>query len=218
MELSSLVVPCDTVAFVRSGALRCVIGERQTIVDVNHALAVPRGAPSVSLTAQGTGAVVTLVRDAGIAVASAPQLLVIDSNAYLQYRADVGITVQRGHERCSKYCAGYVFSMQEYLNVWLTRPPVLRDIAAACALSPFTASRLFHGHVGIPLRTYVKRLRLRNALHKIVAGSEIASIALDFGFCDHAHFTNAFRAEFGMAPSEVRASSNTRQDRRAAAQ
>jgi transcriptional regulator GlxA family with amidase domain len=63
---------------------------------------------------------------------------------------------------------------------------------------------VFHREAGIPLRTYVRRLRLRNALARISTARDLSQVALALGFFDQPHFTKAFRAEFGIAPSEWR--------------
>lgn len=34
--------------------------------------------------------------------------------------------------------------------------------------------------------------------------SNLTDLALDLGFADHSHFTNAFRREWGISPSEFR--------------
>lgn len=199
-------IPADSAAIVRAGALRCSLNERPTIVDVNHLLVIPRGAACLPVTAL-TPAIVQISFLASGCIGGTPKLQLRDS-------------ATQGHTQCSAYCAAYAFAMQEYVNRALAQPPLLREIAAACGLSPFAASRIFHRHAGISLRAYIKRLRLRNALQRVERGDDIASIAHDFGFCDHAHFSNAFRAEFGVTPTEcrLRATSSIQQDPRAVGQ
>lgn len=55
-------------------------------------------------------------------------------------------------------------------------------------------------------RRYVGRLRADIAAVPIVDGPRNRTdLALDLDFADHSHFTNAFRREWGLSPSEVSA-------------
>ena len=43
------------------------------------------------------------------------------------------------------------------------------------------------------------------AAHRLAAGApDLTSLALDLGYADHSHFTNAFRQEWGVPPSRFR--------------
>lgn len=84
-------------------------------------------------------------------------------------------------------------------------PPSLDELARSLGCSPFHLSRTFSRTVGVPLRRHLDRLRLRLSLERLAAGaSDLTDLALDLGYADHSHFTNAFRREFGVAPSAVR--------------
>lgn len=84
-------------------------------------------------------------------------------------------------------------------------PLRLHELAQALEMSPFTVSRMFHREVGISIREYGKRLRLRRAMELILQSStDFGAIAVDLGFFDQAHFSNAFRQHFGIAASMVR--------------
>jgi AraC family transcriptional regulator len=80
----------------------------------------------------------------------------------------------------------------------------LRTLARAVGLSPSYLSRTFRTVVGIPLRTYLRDRRLDRAqeLLQDSSGSSLTEVALDAGFYDLPHFDKAFRARFGMPPSE----------------
>jgi AraC family transcriptional regulator len=82
----------------------------------------------------------------------------------------------------------------------------LADIAASFRMTPFALCRMFVRVAGLPLHRYRRRLRLREALNRLAGGEpDITGLALDLGFSDHSHLTNAFRVEFGAPPSEFRA-------------
>ena len=92
------------------------------------------------------------------------------------------------------------------LNERMDAPPSLGDLAGILGCSSFHLSRTFHGTVGLSLRQYVKRLRARLAAERLAAGArDLTSLALDFGYFDHSHFTKSFRHEWGIPPSRFRA-------------
>jgi AraC-like DNA-binding protein len=63
---------------------------------------------------------------------------------------------------------------------------------------------------GIPLRRYFLRLRLRDAAVRLTQGeSDLSALALELGFFDHSHFTNAFRQEWGVGPRAFRERART---------
>jgi AraC-like DNA-binding protein len=91
------------------------------------------------------------------------------------------------------------------LNRDVERPPRLAEIAAAVECSPFHLSRTFHEVTGLSLRAYLQRLRARLAAERLASGErDLTDLALDLGYADHAHFTNAFRREWGVPPSRMR--------------
>jgi len=84
-------------------------------------------------------------------------------------------------------------------------PPSLVELARSLGCSPFHLSRTFHRTVGVSLRRYVGRLRTRLAAGRLAAGArDLTELALDLGYADHSHFTNAFRREWGLPPSRLR--------------
>lgn len=84
-------------------------------------------------------------------------------------------------------------------------PPSLDELARALGCSPFHLCRTFSRAVGVPLRRYLDRLRLRLSLERLASGvADLTGLALDLGYADHSHFTNAFQREFGVSPSAFR--------------
>ncbi|MFN0121349.1 MAG: helix-turn-helix transcriptional regulator [Blastocatellia bacterium] len=84
----------------------------------------------------------------------------------------------------------------------------LDDVAGAANMSPFHFARLFQQRTGAPVHRYLTSLRLRAALERLAEGAEdLTALALELGFSSHSHFTDAFRREFGQAPSFVRRAS-----------
>jgi len=83
----------------------------------------------------------------------------------------------------------------------------LADIAS---LSLFYFQRLFTRLVKKPIREYIKLRRLACACERLACKSleneenRILDIALDYGFNSHETFTKAFKAAYGITPSEYR--------------
>ncbi|PYP99213.1 MAG: hypothetical protein DMF82_25595 [Acidobacteria bacterium] len=83
----------------------------------------------------------------------------------------------------------------------------LEELAATVGFSVYHLCRTFRKHTGLPVHRYRNRLRLRAALERLAdPGVDLTGVALDVGFSSHSHFTAAFRAEFGVTPSQVRRS------------
>jgi AraC-like DNA-binding protein len=76
-------------------------------------------------------------------------------------------------------------------------PALAREVGS----SPFHLTRVFRELVGMPVHQYLLRLRLTVALERLDGGDGVSTVAHAVGFSSHAHFTDAFRARFGMAPS-----------------
>jgi AraC family transcriptional regulator len=81
----------------------------------------------------------------------------------------------------------------------------LAELGAAVGVSPFHLARRFRAATRLPIHQYRLELRLREAHARLRDGADdLTTLALDLGFADHAHFTNAFRRRWGVAPSRLR--------------
>lgn len=93
----------------------------------------------------------------------------------------------------------------EYIETHLGEEIKIETLAEIACLSPFYFHRLFHRLVGKSTLEYIKLRRLakaKDALQK--KDDRILDIALEYGFLSHEHFTRAFKAAFGLTPSEYR--------------
>jgi len=97
------------------------------------------------------------------------------------------------------------------INEHLESPLSLGELAQLLGCSPFHLSRTFHRTVGLSLRRYFGRLRTSIAADRLAGGvRDLTGLALDLGYADHSHFTNAFRDEWGLPPSQFRARAGAR--------
>jgi AraC-like DNA-binding protein len=99
--------------------------------------------------------------------------------------------------------AELVEAAKDLLLARLTEPLSLGDLAEALYVSPFHLTRVFRERTGSTLTAYLHDLRLRTAVDRI--GEEpLSRIAADLGYCSASHFTDRFRATFGVPPSQLR--------------
>ncbi|WP_394825882.1 helix-turn-helix domain-containing protein [Pendulispora albinea] len=78
-----------------------------------------------------------------------------------------------------------------------------RDIARRVGMSESRLMHLFREQIGMPLRPYVRWLRLKVAAEQVRRGANLTEAAHAAGFTDSAHLSNVFHATFGLTPSEI---------------
>ena len=93
---------------------------------------------------------------------------------------------------------------KQFLHARGCEPVTLDEEALAVGVSGVYLTQAFMQCDGVPLYRYQTRLRLNQALVDLPQCRDITGLALDLGFSSHAHFSNVFRAHFGIAPSTFR--------------
>lgn len=87
-------------------------------------------------------------------------------------------------------------------------PTVLRvsDAASWLGVSVRTLQRLSRTYVGLPPAALIRRRRLQEAAERLRSApdTDIAAVAAEFGYADHAHLTADFRSVLGFTPSGYR--------------
>lgn len=88
-------------------------------------------------------------------------------------------------------------------------PALLRadDLARRLAMSERSVQRLAASHVGMGPASMIRRRRLQEAAARVrdEPGVDLAAIAADLGYADHAHLTREFRRVLGFTPTGYRA-------------
>lgn len=77
--------------------------------------------------------------------------------------------------------------------------------AARAGLSTSRFLHVFRAHAQVAFRRYRLWARMRAAVTAISDGADLTRAALDAGFATPSHFSAAFRAMFGVAPSSLSA-------------
>jgi AraC-like DNA-binding protein len=85
----------------------------------------------------------------------------------------------------------------------IDHPLSLTGLADELHVSPFHLTRVFREHTGRTLTQYLHGLRLCAAIDRLGEES-LSRIAADLGYASPSHFTDRFRAAFGVPPSQLR--------------
>lgn len=87
-------------------------------------------------------------------------------------------------------------------------PDLLRvdDISQRLTMSVRSMQRLARSHVGMSPAAMIRRRRLQEAAERVRGqpGADLASIAMDLGYSDHAHLTREFARILGFTPTAYR--------------
>jgi AraC-like DNA-binding protein/quercetin dioxygenase-like cupin family protein len=127
------------------------------------------------------------------------------------------VTLARDHEATGEIrtsghtpgAAGHDAGLAAVLRLCETHfaePLSVPQLAATMFLSPGRFSEVFSQYMGVAPATYLRRLRLERAQTLLRTSRHLpaATIATQVGFNNPAQFSRAFRAAFGVTPSEYR--------------
>ncbi len=76
-------------------------------------------------------------------------------------------------------------------------------LARRCAVSRERIYRVLKLRLGMAPAEYLRGVRLHRAKHMVTQGVAVASVAVECGFADQAHFTRWFRRAFGYTPGDL---------------
>lgn len=79
----------------------------------------------------------------------------------------------------------------------------LNDLASAMHLSPSRVQHLFLNDLGVSYKRLQHWVRFRGATRRLEEMSTLTEAALEYGFSDSSHFSNAFKAMFGVSAREA---------------
>jgi len=85
------------------------------------------------------------------------------------------------------------------------RSLTLEQLGRLLHTSAFHLARVFRAETGFSLHGFRRTLRVRAGLERLSSNAnDLTALALELGFSSHSHFSERFRNEFGVAPSQVR--------------
>lgn len=86
------------------------------------------------------------------------------------------------------------------------------EMAKMCGLSQSQFDRGFRRVFGTSARQYLLRVRVEAACRRLAETEDtVATIAVELGFFDHAHFTRCFQRTMGVSPAQYRQQQRTPQ-------
>jgi len=104
----------------------------------------------------------------------------------------------------------YYINLQKsinYIETNLKSNVELEQIAKVAGYSIPHFYRVFSAIVGCPVKEYVRKRKLSNAMFDVVTSKRnITEIAFDYGFESHEAFTRSFKLTYGWPPSSFRKS------------
>lgn len=94
---------------------------------------------------------------------------------------------------------------EDYVRANFRESLRVADVAEAAGVHPAHLAAVFSEARGVPLGTFIRRLRLDWAAERLSRTDEsISSIAYAAGFSDQSHLTRAFKAHTGQTPGSYR--------------
>lgn len=100
---------------------------------------------------------------------------------------------------------GWLERIKEILRDDFSSKTSLDEIAGKVDVHPVYLSREFRRLTGCTIGEFVRRLRVEEACRKLSrTETKLSEIAVEVGFYDQSHFTNAFKSVTGMTPAEYR--------------
>jgi AraC family transcriptional regulator len=100
----------------------------------------------------------------------------------------------------------WLLRLREFLIAHCSDPMSTSALTRVTGRHPVHISREFRQHFGKTISEFVREQRVRRAAQILTADSRpLASIAVECGFYDQSHFTNAFRECVGTTPAAYRA-------------
>lgn len=92
-----------------------------------------------------------------------------------------------------------------YIESRLPDNPNIDELAGQIFFSKTHYQRLFHAIVGEPVMEYIKKRRLEQACQALCQSeTAVLDIALEHGYASHEGFTRAFKAVYGITPTQYR--------------
>lgn len=85
----------------------------------------------------------------------------------------------------------------------LSGEQTVAGLARQCAVSRERLHRVVCRWLGMSPAAYLRAVRIHRARQLLLEGASVASVALECGFADQAHFTRWFKRTFGYSPGDL---------------
>lgn len=107
--------------------------------------------------------------------------------------------------KCKSYMDDLIAAV-EFIERELESPLSVKEVCEQFSTSPWQFQRIFRAYVGDSIGNYIRGRRLALALKRLQATPDerILDIAITYQFGSHEAFTRAFKAYFGISPTEIK--------------
>lgn len=96
-----------------------------------------------------------------------------------------------------------IATLKSFILDHLDQPIRLEQLANLCHLTPTQFQRHFKMQMGITPYAWLSRLRLEHGMRLLQQGHNATYVAHQIGFYDQAHFSKAFKHNFGVPPAKI---------------
>ncbi|WP_462251757.1 hybrid sensor histidine kinase/response regulator transcription factor [Ekhidna sp.] len=101
----------------------------------------------------------------------------------------------------------FLNNLYEYLNLNLKESSLGIDkLASEMAMSKSTLNRKLKALLNISTNEFVKQYRLQRAVEFMIIGQNISEVAYNVGFESPSYFSQCFKSQYGLSPSEYQRS------------
>ena len=97
-----------------------------------------------------------------------------------------------------------IISILQYLNLHLTEPLSIDDLASRFYISKYHMMRRFREETGYTVHSYLSEKRLLLARQLLKDGAAVTDVCEQVGYQDYSTFARAYRRMFGNSPSADR--------------
>ncbi|MBI4752350.1 MAG: helix-turn-helix transcriptional regulator [Acidobacteria bacterium] len=99
----------------------------------------------------------------------------------------------------------WIQQIREQLEAEFLTPPSLTQLAQSVNIHPVTVAKTFRSVFHVTMSEFIRQQRIEFACDQLLQSQlPINQIALESGFYDQSHFTNAFKRVMGVTPAEYR--------------
>ena len=120
---------------------------------------------------------------------------------FTELMVEVNRVVRGGHRVGAAGGDSKVISLLQYLNLHLTEPLTIDQLAERFYISKYHMMRRFRQETGYSVHGYLTEKRLLLAQQLLARGCTPAEAAVQAGYQDYSTFSRAYKKQFGRSPS-----------------
>ena len=120
---------------------------------------------------------------------------------FTELMVEVNRVVRGGHRVGAAGGDRKVISLLQYLNLHLTEPLTIDELAARFYISKYHMMRRFRQETGYSIHGYLSEKRLLLAQQLLSRGAAPSEVFTQVGYQDYSTFSRAYKKQFGRGPS-----------------